>query len=197
MTNAKLTRLSQGQRQTLAKRHLSGESLHDLEGYAGLDHSQLYNLFKQQGMRDLMATEQGYYDLAAARGRLKLHMSLDDACDEQIGLLKSEHEEMRYKASRFIIESTLPQTKKLVGEVNVWHHAEIEVLASLTDAVSEARLVPNKTNGEQSFDKYVLIGTEGIETVSDEPELEKEKNPESQPGDSPKILEQDHSREAS
>lgn len=166
MTDSKLSALSKGQREALAKRHLSGETLTDLEGYAGLTRPQLKQLFKQQSMRDLMASQQGFYDQATARARLKLHMEVETAADVQIALMGSDSDEMKFKASRFILESVMPQRKIIEGEINVYHAADMQLIVELRDAMQDARTIPAKSNGGTStFTPYMLTGTEGIEIL--------------------------------
>lgn len=163
--SGKLSELSLGQRQHLVKRWLAGDSYADMAGYMDLDHTQIVNLFKQQRTKDLMAAEQGYYEMSTARSRLTLQRNQEKAADVQSGLLDSESEEMRYKASKFIIEHTMPSEKRQSEGTTINLNAEIELITSLKEAVNEFRMVPSGTNGKNSFDKYVLLGTEGIETV--------------------------------
>ena len=164
--SGKLTEITDGERQALVKRHLSGETYSDLAGFAGLDLQQIRQLFKQTKMQDLLASEQGYFDLTTARARLRLHMLGDRAVDKQERLMDSKSEEMQFKASRFILESILPKTEKHVGEVTLNLKADIEMLAHVSDALTTARVIPSgngKDHQIPSYAPYVLTGTEGIE----------------------------------
>lgn len=160
-----LTTLSNANKKALATRHLGGETYEDLVGYAHLSLAQIRALFRSQQMRDIMAQEQGYLEGAVARANLSLHMSLEEACDKQKGLLKSKSEEMRFKSSRYIIDRTLPPPAPAPTEVTHYHHARIEVLDSIADRLVDARIVNIVPENEETYAPYILRGTEGIETA--------------------------------
>ena len=161
-----LSEITDGERQALVKRHLSGETYSDLVGFAGLELQQIRQLFRQTKMQDLLASEQGYFDLTTARARLRLHMLGDRAVDKQENLMDSKSEEMQFKASKFILESILPKTEKHVGDVTLNLKADIEMLHSVGNMLATSRVVsPDGGNGKAipSYAPYVLTGTEGIE----------------------------------
>ena len=140
----------------MAKAHIGGRSFSELATYTGLTHAKVRQLFKQQAMKDIMAKEQGYLAFLADQANTKLHMNVEDAVDKQIGLMGS-------KASKFVIDKVLPDTHIVKGEHNHYHSAEIEVLAGIGTAIQGFRQIPPTTNGQESFEPYLLKGTEGIE----------------------------------
>ena len=149
--------------QAMAKAHIGGRSFSELATYTGLTHAKVRQLFKQQAMKDIMAKEQGYLAFLADQANTKLHMNVEDAVDKQIGLMGSKSDEMVYKASKFVIDKVLPDTHIVKGEHNHYHSAEIEVLAGIGTAIQGFRQIPPTTNGQESFEPYLLKGTEGIE----------------------------------
>jgi len=145
---------------------LAGESFSELAGFNGLTRGQVAALFKTQAMLDLMAAAQGYFEASTARTMLRMHMLAPRAADVQDELLESQSEQMKFNASKYVLDKVLPQKVALSGEQNIYHHLDASVLTqSMDTAKAVLTLLKDYRSNGNGIDRYLLRGTEGIETA--------------------------------
>jgi hypothetical protein len=164
--SGKISELTRAQKETLAHRHLAGESYSDLEGYNDLTHGQIVALFKRQDMLDIVAAARGYFEQSAARAYLRMHMLSPRAADVQDELLWSQSEQMKFNASKFVLDKILPQKSSISAEIDVRHHVDGSVLVQAMDTAKEVlTLLKDRKDSGNGIDRFLLRGTEGIETA--------------------------------
>jgi len=165
---AKLSELSDAQRRSLAKRHLSGHMLIDLEGFAGLSVAQLRKLFSSQRMKTILGEEQQYLDSCAVRIRNRMSYGIEDSVDRMKARgAGSDGPQLAYKADEFLISSLLPKQERHLVENRTEVSFDAQVAVQITDALDTMKTIMGQGNGNSQIElsKHTLLGMEGIATI--------------------------------
>ena len=171
MTNgngkARLTDITDAQRRSLAKRHLSGHMLTDMEGFAGLDLPQLRKLFRQEKTQAILREEQAHLDTTAVRIRNRMSYGIEDSVDRMkargAGL---DGPQIAYKADEFLITNLLPKVERHISEQDVTFRLDAQVAIQINDAIDVLKEITERSTGpSQSLSQFTLLGTEGIATA--------------------------------
>lgn len=168
MPKPKLASLTDAQRHSLAKRHLSGHMLTDLEGFAGLDLKQLRTLFQSDRMRRVIGEEQEHLDTTASRIRNRMSYGIEDSVDRMKARGNGvDGPQIAFQADKFLIENLLPKNDRVILESHNTHHVTAEIAVQISDAITTLKDITDRTkgNGQSDLHKYTLLGTEGIATA--------------------------------
>jgi hypothetical protein len=153
----------------LAKCHLGGQTAADLEGYAGLSATEVKNLLRTTGMKDVIAQQQGHLDAMATRLRYKMAINAPDIVDrmETRGRDMEGNAQISFSADKFILEQIMPKRIEPRTEVGLNISVDLQVLSEVKGILTELQMVRGAGgNGQDhSCDTYVLEGTEGIELL--------------------------------
>ena len=172
MSKGKLSHLTDAQLHSLAKRHLSGHTSVDLEGFAGLDVDQIRYLLRTDRMRGIVAEEQQYLDGQAARIRNRMSYGIEDSVDRMKARGSgADGPQIAYNADKFLIESLLPRNERHVVETHNTHSFDAQLVVHFRDALDALKTITGtdtiKGNGSD-ISRYTLLGTEGIATAEPE-----------------------------
>ena len=106
--------LTMEQRGVLAKRHLNGASLLELEGYQGLSLAQLRAEFETQRMKDALVEAQTYIDAIVVRGRNRMISEFPGSVDRMTARgSDKEQPQIAFQADKLIIDHVLPKHDRL------------------------------------------------------------------------------------
>ena len=165
---AKLSELSDAQRHSIAKQHLSGSMLIDMVGFAGLDHAQLRKLFQQTKMKSILGEEQTYLDSQTVKLRNRLSYGLEDSIDRMKARGNgTDGPQLAFAADKFLIESVLPKQERHVVEQRQTVSFDAQVAIQFADAVNTAKTIAAKLTGDSTVQlaEYTLTGLEGVDIV--------------------------------
>jgi hypothetical protein len=170
--DTKLSELSDAQLRSLAKRHLSGHTSVDLEGFAGLSVEQIRHLFKTMRMKRFVEEEQQYLDTFVVRARNRMSYGLEDSIDRMKARGSgADGPQIAFSADKFLIEQLLPKQEKHVVESHSTHSFDAQFTVQFNDALDMVKKITGsntlKGNG-QDITPYTLLGTEGIATAEQE-----------------------------
>ena len=165
MTTSALNHLSHAQMAVIAKRSLSGESYVEMEGAYGLTYEEITRLIKRQAFKDIMASEQGYFDWVKARMLTKMALEGEDYVDRMQATSRDvSNPNLSFQATKFLIDKILPTTQRVISENRTQVNIDADVIIQAVDRVSEV-LTAIKGANASDYSAYTLTGTEGIETA--------------------------------
>jgi hypothetical protein len=160
--------LTRAQKQVIAKRHLSGETAGDLDGYAGYSATEIRALLNTQGMRDIMAAERGHHDLAVSRALLKGAFAVEDAMDRNIARGKDQTQpQIAFQADKFLIELVMPKTERHLVEQRTYHVVDPDTVTQIGRELAEVNQLLKGSPDRPPLSTWTLHGTEGL--ASSEP----------------------------
>ena len=165
MAHSAIRNLNHTQMAVIAKRSLAGESMSDITGAYGLTFKDLQQLSNRQAFRDIMSSEQGYFDWVVARMRLKMAMNGEDYVDRvQNTGADNSNPSLAFQANKFLIDKLMPTKQHVVSENRTQVNVDAEVLISAGEALNKIiTLFKNTTIPDE--ETYTFRGTEGIETA--------------------------------
>ena len=170
---SKLAHLTDAQLHSMAKRHLSGHTSVDLEGFAGLTLDQVRYLLRTGRMKKIISEEQQYLDGYTTRIRNRMSYGIEDSVDRMKSRgAGADGPQIAFGADKFLIESLMPKTEKHLVETHNTHSFDAQVVVQINDALDTLKTITgasdtNKGNG-QDISKYTLLGTEGIAKIEPE-----------------------------
>lgn len=167
----KLTELSDAQRRSLAKLHLTGTMMVDMVGFSGLELDQLRHLFQSPRMKRIIGEEQAYLDTQHIKLRNRMSYGLQDSIDRMKARGNGiDGPQLAFMADKFLIEQILPKQERHVVEQRQTFSLDAQVAVQFSDAVSVAREIVNKLGGGTTpqLSKYTLTGLQGVELVEPE-----------------------------
>lgn len=170
--SGKLSCLTDAQLHSLAKRHLSGHTSVDLEGFAGLDVEQIRHLLRSHKMQKILDEEQQYLNDCSARIRNRMSYGIEDSVDRMKARgTGADGPQIAYNADKFLIETLMPRREHHVVESHSTHSFDAQFVVHFKDALDTLKTITGtdtiKGNG-QDISKYTLLGTEGIATAEPE-----------------------------
>jgi hypothetical protein len=161
-----LRQLTDAQLRSLAKRHLSGHTSVDLEGFAALSVEQIRHLFHTVRMQRFVKEEQEYLDGFVVRARNRMSYGLEDSIDRMKARGGgSDGPQIAFAADKFLIEQLMPKREHRVVEQHNTHSVDAQFFVQFNDAMTTIKDITGsdtlKGNG-QDITPYTLHGTEGI-----------------------------------
>ena len=171
---AKLNEITDAQRRSLARRHLTGQMLVDLTGTYGLELDQVRKLFRQPKTLRIIDEEQAFLDTKAVKLRNRMSYGLEDSIDRMKARGNGvDGPQLAFAADKFLIEQILPKQERHVIDQRQTISFDAQVAFQFSDAVNTVKTIAAKLTGDtaKQLAQYTQIGLEGIDSAIEPGEL--------------------------